>query len=452
MSVSSVRGGRLGAAAVLVLTAGSLAVAAGPAGAAPSAPSTVADCDPAGNIMLNPTTVVSGGSVNVSWHVVNIAGCNPAIISERISGPGFNGDEAVTTSGSRTVTLSQPGPSTATWTLSVATRFGETALDEQSATVEPAFTVNGLAGAAIAFPDASGTETKMQIHSEARSTGAPVKSGTRVALFNVGGDYEAAYQGANGDLWVVAPDGTATDTGLGMAAGTSPSITATGASSFTVAFQANTGALWTYSSATGGRSVGFGMAQGTSPSVTLTSAGIAIAYVDPNGNLAVIDPVTGFGGYGTPHAPVAPGTSPAITYIPNQKDAYEIVYQAPDHSVRTADYAHAQTFPTLLTAAAGTSPAITTLPSGEIDIAVNGSDGTVQTLTSAGTATTIGFAFPAGTSPAIAPAAGGGAVVAWEDVNNTINTFVTGVGVTRTGVNTFPGSSPAIAQITSLTR
>ena len=64
MRVPSVRAGRLGAAAV-----------------------TVADCDPAGNIMLNPTTVVSGGSVNVSRHVVNVAGCNPAIISEAGRGP-----------------------------------------------------------------------------------------------------------------------------------------------------------------------------------------------------------------------------------------------------------------------------------------------------------------------------------------------------------------------------
>ncbi|MFJ9908954.1 hypothetical protein ACIRVK_40000 [Streptomyces sp. NPDC101152] len=436
------------AATALVLAAGSPAVGAGPAHAA--AP-VRADCDPAGNVMVSASTVTSGDTVDVSWHVVNIAGCNPSITSERISGPGFTGDEAVPASGSRTVTITQSDPGTATWTLSVTTRFGETELDERSVTVEPAFTVNGLGGAAIAFADAGGTATEMRIHSEARSTGAPVRSGTRVALASVGSDYELAYQGTNGDLWVMAPDGTATDTGLGMAAGTSPSITATTASGYAVAFQANNGVLWTYSSTAGGHSAGYGMAQNSSPSLTLTSAGIAIAFVDQNGNLSVLDPVTGFGGFGTPHAAVAPGTSPAITFVPNQKDAYEIVYQATDHSIRTADYAHAQTFPTPLTAAAGTSPAIATLPSGEIDIAVSGADGTVQSLTPAGVAVTSTGLHP-GTGPAIAPAAGGGVVIAWEDLSNTFSTFVTGTGVTGPGANMLSGSSPALAQITGLTR
>src|SRR5205807_115999 len=102
-----------------------------------------------------------------------------------------------------------------------------------------------------------------------------------------------------------------------------------------------------------------------SPSATLTTDGVAIAYVDGNGNLCVSDPTLGFGGY---QAPVAAGTSPAITYIPGLKDGYRIVYQAPDHQVRTADSTSSQTAPTPLTAAASTSPAITTLPTHEIDI------------------------------------------------------------------------------------
>ncbi len=446
MRFPSTRRGRPGGAvAILALAAGCLVAAAGPAGAAPS----VVDCDPAGTIMLNPTTVDVGGQVNVSWNVIHVAGCNPPITSERMSGPGFSGDEVLPgLAGNRPVTLTQPG--TATWTLSVTTRFGETELFRASATVNPPqqLVVTGLAGGAVAFADAGSTQTKAEVNEYVPSTGPAVRSGTRPSLFNVGRDYEAAYQGTDGHLWVADPVGTATDTGLGMMAGTSPSITATGGTTFTVAFQANTGYLWIYSSETGGRSVGLAMALNTSPSATLTSAGVAIAYVDPNGKLSVFDPATGYGGFG---APVAAGTSPAITYIPGLADGYRITYQGTDHQARTADSSGVQSA-TLLTAAPGTSPAITTLPSGEIDIAVNGSDGTVQTVTSTGAITSTGAVFQAGTSPSIAPAAGGGAVTAWQDVSNEVSTFAPGTGVTSTGLNMFPGTSPSVAQITSITR
>jgi hypothetical protein len=445
MRFPSTRRRRLGGAvAILALAAGCLVTAAGSAGAAPS----VVDCDPAGTVMLNPTTVDAGGQVNVGWNVILVAGCNPPITSERMSGPGFSGDEVLPTlAGNRPVTLTQPG--TATWILSVTTRFGETELYRASATVNPPPPlVTGLAGGAVAFIDVGSTQTKAEVNEYVPSTGSAVRPGTRPSLFNVGTDYEAAYQGTDGHLWVVDPAGTATDTGLGMMAGTSPSITATGGTTFTVAFQANTGQLWSYSTETGGRSVGLAMALNTSPSATLTSAGVAIAYVDPNGKLSVFDPATGYGGFG---APVAAGTSPAITYIPRLADGYRITYQGTDHQVRTADSSGVQSA-TLLTAASGTSPAITTLPSGEIDIAVNGPDGTVHTVTSTGALTNTGALFQTGTSPSIAPAAGGGAVTAWQNVRNEMSTFAPGTGVTSTGLTMFAGTSPSIAQITSITR
>ncbi|MER5638878.1 hypothetical protein ABT095_18180 [Kitasatospora sp. NPDC002227] len=441
MRISSARRG--GLVAALALTAGSLALAAGPATAA------AALCEPVGTVMVNPNTVMSGGKVAVSWKASGTAGC--PITSERMSGPGFDGDETVPASGTRTVQITQDGPSVASWTLSAANSGGETELYSKSVTVTQ-YTVNGLGGAALAFPDDSGTETKVETHARVPGRGAPVSPGTRVALANVGSDYQAAYQGTNGDLWVVAPSGAAADTGLGMAAGTSPSLTATGPDTYTVAFQANNSVLWTYSPATGGRSTGFGMAAGSSPAVTFTSAGVAIAYADQNGNLDVIDPVSGWGGLGTPHAPVAPGTSPAITYVPGQKGAYEIAYQAPDHSVRTADWGHAQTFPTTITAAYGTSPAITTLPSGEIDIAANGVEGWTWVLDPGGSAFINGSGYQPGTSPAVAPAAGGGWVVAWTDPGNTLVTSLDGVGPNRTGLIPYPGASPALAQITGTAR
>ena len=227
---------------------------------------------------------------------------------------------------------------------------------------------------------------------------------------------------------------------------------ATDSGHVTVAFQANTTELWTYSTLTGARGLKVAMAPGTSPAATLTSAGVAIAFADPNDNLSVLDPVTGFGGFGSPHAPLAPGTGPVITYIPNQPDAYEIAYQDPDHNVRTADSAHAGTFPSPLTAAAGTSPAITTQPNGEIDLAANGTDGLVATW-ALGTTGVIGITgYLPGTSPSIAAAPGGGTVTAWHNALDTVSTFQPGVGITDTGLTEPATDSPTLAQFTSTIR
>jgi hypothetical protein len=69
-------------------------------------------------------------------------------------------------------------------------------------------------------------------------------SGTRVSLTSEAGDYNAAYQGTDGHLWVVLPSGRAADTGARDGGGDQPpSIAATDTSNFTVAFQANTTGL-----------------------------------------------------------------------------------------------------------------------------------------------------------------------------------------------------------------
>lgn len=460
MRFPTTRCGRLGGlVAALALAAGGLVTGAGSAMAAPGAakagsPNAVVDCDPAGSILLNPTTVVSGQTVSVGWNAIQIDGCNPPITSVRMSGPGFSGDEVVGRSGSRQVTLTQPGPSTATWVLKITTRFGQTSLDTQSVSVvAPVPTVLGLAGGAVSFADPSSRQTTAELHSIAAGNGPAVRSGTRVSIAPVAGDFDEAYQGTDGNLWIVLTGGRAAATGLGMAVGTSPSIVALDSSNVEVAFQANTGALWTYNTLTGvAHSVGFGMAAGSSPAAALTSSGVAIAFANQNGDLCVVDPVTGFGGFGTPTAPVAPGTSPAITYILHQTDGYEIAYQAPDHSVRTADFGHSATFPTPLTAAAGTSPAITTLPNGEIDLASAGTNGLV-TDWKLGASNVTGVAtYRSGTSPSIAAAAGGGTVTAWEAVSGNVNTFQAAIGVTDTGLVELAGDSPVIAQVTDTTR
>ncbi|MEY9857875.1 hypothetical protein ABH935_003488 [Catenulispora sp. GAS73] len=438
-------GSRLaGAAAVLALALGGLAATVGPADAATRAAATPADspCDPVGNINLAPVSITLGGQVTVQWTTRGLTGCNPAITSVLMSGPGFDSPEQVSASGSRTVTPTQAG--TAVWTLDVATRLGQTQLDQQSTTVNPPPpVVNGLAGGAVGFADSSGTETKAETNSITASSGLHVMSGTNPSLYNVGQDYEGAYQGTNGDLWIVDSAGTATDLGLGMAAGTSPSITTTGGTNFAVAFQANTGQLWLYRSQTGAASLKLPMAPGTSPSATLTRSGVAVAYVGQNGKLSVFDPVLGFGGY---TAPVAPGTSPAITFVVGG-DSYRIAYQAPDHTLRTTDSTTAQTFATGQTMATGSSPAMTTLSGNQTVIAFGGSDGTIRTLSSTGAVTGTNAQFLAGTSPSIAPAAGGGVVAVWDDINSHLGTFVTGTGVTPTPLVMAGGSSPSMAQI-----
>src|SRR2546423_537358 len=126
--------------------------------------------------------------------------------------------------------------------------------------------------------------------------------------------------GGGGPLGVVARGGIAPDTGQLMQG--SPSITATDASHFTVAFQGADSVLWTYSSATGPHRTGLPMRGSTSPSATMTSAGVAIAYVSgTNNDLAILDPVAGFG---DSRNPLAPATSPATTDILGAPDGYRI--------------------------------------------------------------------------------------------------------------------------------
>jgi hypothetical protein len=58
------------------------------------------------------------------------------------------------------------------------------------------------------------------------------------------GGYVVAFQANTGNLWTVGADNRG-DWGLGMMAGTSPSIAVLPGGGYEVAFQANTGNLWT---------------------------------------------------------------------------------------------------------------------------------------------------------------------------------------------------------------
>jgi len=89
--------------------------------------------------------------------------------------------------------------------------------------------------------------------------------------------WEAAFQGSTGTLWVVNnsyyTSAAATNTGLAMMAGTSPSITGLTNGGYAVAFQGPTGNLWVYDSVSGGTEFGLGMMAGTSPAITVGAGG-----------------------------------------------------------------------------------------------------------------------------------------------------------------------------------
>ena len=81
--------------------------------------------------------------------------------------------------------------------------------------------------------------------------------------------YAVAFQANTGNLWTLDPDLGAVDRGLGMMAGTTPSIVLLRKNLYAVAFQANTGNLWTLDPDLGAVDRGLGMKAGTSPSPNL---------------------------------------------------------------------------------------------------------------------------------------------------------------------------------------
>jgi hypothetical protein len=139
-------------------------------------------------------------------------------------------------------------------------------------------------------------------------TGLAMKAGTSPGIAALaGGGFEVAFQASNGDLYLYSSASGETKLGLGMMAGTSPSIAASG-SGFEVAFQANTGDLWTYTSASGAANLKQGMKAGTSPAIAAVTGGYEIAFQANTGALFVVGAAKNLGtGLG-----MMAGTSPAI--------------------------------------------------------------------------------------------------------------------------------------------
>jgi hypothetical protein len=88
---------------------------------------------------------------------------------------------------------------------------------------------------------------------------------------------EIAFQANTGDLWTWTIGNPGSNTGLGMQAGSNPSVTAVAGigSNHEIAFQANNGDLWT-TGAFGQGDTGLGMAGGTSPSVAFSENRVSV--------------------------------------------------------------------------------------------------------------------------------------------------------------------------------
>ena len=163
-----------------------------------------------------------------------------------------------------------------------------------------------------------------------------------------------AFQANTGNLWTTGAAGTA-DLGLGMMAGTSPSITALSGGGYQIAFQANTGNLWT-TGAAGTADLGLGMRAGTSPSISALGGGYQVAFQANTGNLWT----TGAAGTADLGLGMMVGTSPSITAL--SAGGYQIAFQA--NTTRLWYTGSAGTADTGLGMMANTSPDISVRPGG----------------------------------------------------------------------------------------
>jgi hypothetical protein len=170
-------------------------------------------------------------------------------------------------------------------------------------------------------------------------------------------DDEIAFQANTGSLWYAGNTG-AESTGLGMMAGTSPSIAVTGPASYEVVFQGSNGTLWSAGTGTPDN-WGLGMAPGTSPAIIALpprgslSGGVEIAYQGTNGDLWL----AGRAAEGDTGLAMKAGTSPAITNL--QSGGYQVAFQASTGDLWTTGTDG--TYNSEVPMAAGTSPTITTI-------------------------------------------------------------------------------------------
>ncbi|GAA1649840.1 hypothetical protein [Actinoplanes couchii] len=211
-------------------------------------------------------------------------------------------------------------------------------------------------------------------------------------------------QNATRRLWRLGPDKVPYDTGMNVAAGSSPASVRYYTGS-TVVFKRDTdGALWAWNTTAGPKLLGngLGMAVGTNPAVALDGGTV----------------VTAFQAYGTGN----------LWYVSSN--------QTTGHD-------------TGIKMATGSSPSIVTTPNG-IQIVYTGSDNTLYRLKPGSTPTTVanGLGVASGTSPAVAaaPDGGGNVEIAFQAYGTGNLWYVDENNIGHdTGIKMAPGTSPSVA-------
>jgi len=294
-------------------------------------------------------------------------------------------------------------------------------------------------GYQIAFQAAGSGDLYLKGTTAGGSTGLGVAGGTSPSITALSaGSYEVAFQAAGShDLWTYGAIGTF-DTGQGMMAGTNPSITALPSDGYEIALQANTGYL-TVNGTAGTFNTGQGMATGTSPSIISWSSGAyRVAFHAANGDLWIWDSSTGATDTGLG---MASGTSPSMTAMPS--GGYQIAFQA----AGSGDLylaGSAANGSTGLGMAGGTNPSIAQLKSGGYEVAFQaaGSDD-LWVYGNAGTGNQ-GLGVASGSSPTITGLSGGGYQIAFQAAGSG-DLYLKGTtagGITSLGMAS--GTSPAI--------
>jgi CHAP domain len=266
-------------------------------------------------------------------------------------------------------------------------------------------------------------------------------SGEHWIYVSPGGAYQIAFEANNSHLWYDTPSNSGNrDTGLGMAADTSPSIAASGE----VAFQANNNHLWLYDPSTGAsRDTGLGMEGDTSPAiVSLSGGGYEIAFQANNNHLWLYNPSTGSStdtGLG-----MQPSTSPAITAIAG--GSYEVAFQASNNHLWYYTTTNSGNRDTGLGMDSSTSPAITATSSGSPEIAFQANNNHLwyYTPSNSGSRDT-GLGMDITSSPAIVSLPGNGYEIAFQANNFDLWLYTpSNSGSRDTGLGMDAASSPAI--------
>jgi hypothetical protein len=260
-----------------------------------------------------------------------------------------------------------------------------------------------------------------------------------------GGRPISAFQANTSFLWFTGPTVGPTNTGLGMAARTNPSIAVLSNGGHEAAFQANTGILW-FGGSQGIENTGLGMAPGTSPSIAgAPNAGFVVAFQGSNRDLWITGP--GFSTVDTGLG-MAAGTSPSVSYNGDTGE-YRAAFQA-NTGILWFTGPGIGPFDTGLPMAAGTSPSITTT-GGDFETAYQSSSGILATSGDLGTGL-LGLGMAPGTSPAITTTdtseitQPGGYQIAFQA--NTGSLWTTGgFGTYNTGLGMAAGTSPSITGI-----